>query len=187
MNPRRFSLTPFPGEGDGLDVRITGTLARQAGTLSLDCSLLGNLSEIALPALEQSPGRRDGLWKETCLEFFLGENGSGRYWEFNLSPAGNWNVYRFTTYRKEMREEPAFPSLPFRIRMNSGAVLFSLDLDIGRIIPAGIAIEAGVSAVLRSVTGRKSHWALLHPGPRPDFHRRDGFTLHIPAAQASGC
>ena len=180
MDLRSFSLKPFPGEGNGPELKITGTIGRRADTLSLGCALRGNLSELAIPAPEESPERKDRLWEETCLELFLGEEGSERYWEFHLSPAGHWNVYRFTSYRKSMREEPAFAALPFRIRTERGAVTVSLNLDVGRIIPAGTAIEAGISAVLRSVTGGRSHWALAHPGPRPDFHRRDGFTVKIP-------
>src|SRR4030042_7193941 len=61
---------------------------------------------------------------------FPGE-GSERYWEFNLSPAGHWNVYRFASYRKEMREEPAFASLPFRVRTEPEA------LRLSRLSPKG--------------------------------------------------
>jgi len=51
---------------------------------------------------------------------------------------------------------------------------------LGKIIPTGKTIEVAVGDVIRTVTGKTSHWALVHPGPRPDFHRRDGFTLSIP-------
>ena len=61
------------------------------------------------------PARRDRLWEETCFEFFLAVKNSPRYWEFNLSPAGHWNVYRFADYRQGMQEEPAFASLPFSV------------------------------------------------------------------------
>jgi hypothetical protein len=121
----------------------------------------------------------DRLWEETCLELFLGAKGSGRYWEFNLSPAGHWNVYRFTSYREGMQEEPALSSLPFGVRIEPGILRLSLDLDLRKILPAGEAVEAGVCAVIRTATGGTSHWALAHPGPRPDFHRRDGFALTI--------
>jgi hypothetical protein len=181
MNLQSFSLKPFQGEELGPDLKIAGMIGRHGNTLSLGCAVLGNLSELAIPSPGELPGRRDRLWEETCLEFFLGEKGSERYWEFNLSPAGDWNVYRFASYRKEMREEPAFTTLPFRIRMEPGALRLSLDLGLGKIIPMGRAIEVAVGAVIRTVTGKTSHWALVHPGPRPDFHRRDGFTLRIPA------
>ncbi len=180
MNLRNFSLQPFRRKEHLPDIRITGTIRRRAHVLNIGYALLGDLSGIAIPAREEPPGRKDRLWDETCLEVFLGRKDSGGYWEFNLSPAGHWNVYRFTAYRKGMREEPAFPSLPFRIRTEPDAFRLSLELDIGKIVPASGDVEAGVCAVIRTVTGKTSHWALVHPGPRPDFHRRDGFALILP-------
>lgn len=180
MDLQNYTLKPFPVEEKRLDLTIPGTIGRRGNTLFLGFALLGDLSGLAIPSPTGSPERRDRLWKETCLEFFLAEKGSVRYWEFNLSPAGNWNVYRFTSYRKGMREEPAFGSLPFRVLTDPGTIRLSLELDIGKILPAGKAIEAAVCAVIKTITGNTSHWACAHPGPRPDFHRRDGFTLSIP-------
>jgi hypothetical protein len=180
MDLQSYTLKPFPGEEKHPDLEIPGTIGRRGNMLSLCFALLGDLSGLAIPPQEDFPGRRDRLWKETCLEFFLAEKGAVRYWEFNLSPAGNWNVYRFASYRKEMGEEPAFGSLPFRVQTESGTLRLSLELDIGKILPAGIVIEAAASAVIRTITGDTSHWACVHPGTRPDFHRRDGFTLCVP-------
>jgi hypothetical protein len=181
MDPQRYTLRPFPGEEKRLDLTIPGTIGRRGNTLSLGFALRGDLSVLAIPSPTGSPERRHRLWKETCLELFLAEKGSVRYWEFNLAPAGNWNVYRFTSYRKGMREEPAFGSLPFRVLTEPGTINLSLELDIRMILPSGKAIEAAVCAVIRTITGDTSHWACVHPGPRPDFHRRDGFTLSVPA------
>jgi hypothetical protein len=55
-----------------------------------------------------------------------------------------------------------------------------MDLGLGNILPAGETVEAGVCAVIKTETGGTSHWALAHPGPRPDFHRREGFALILP-------
>lgn len=181
MNLLDFSLVPFPGEKDLPDIGITGTIGRRANTLSIGYEIVGNLSELFLPAQDESPERKDRLWEETCMELFLGVKDSVRYWEFNLSPAGHWNVYRFTSYRKGMREEPAIASLPFRVRTDPASLRLSITLDIGKIVPKGAVAEAAVCAVLRTVNGKRSHWALAHPGPRPDFHRRDGFALVLPA------
>lgn len=181
MNLQSFSLMPFRAEENRPDIRITGTIGQRANTLSISYALLGNLSELAMPASGKLPERKDRLWEDTCLEFFLGIKDSKPYWEFNLSPAGHWNVYRFTAYREDMREEPAFTSLPFRIRTEPGALRLSLDLGLGKIIPAGKTVEVAISAVIKTVAGTTSHWALVHPGPRPDFHRRDGFVLNIHA------
>jgi hypothetical protein len=133
MNLRSFSLKPFPGEDNAPDVKITGTIGRRADTLSIGY------------AQGELPGRKDRLWEGTCLEFFLGVKDSEPYWEFNLSPAGHWNVYRFISYRKDMREEPAFTSLPFRIQTEPEALRLSLDLEVGKIIPKDKTVEIAVS------------------------------------------
>ncbi len=180
-NPRKFSLKPFRGEGKGLDLEVGGSIERRMDRLSIRCALMGDLSELAIPQPEGIPERKDRLWEETCLEVFLGPKDSERYWEFNLSPAGDWNVYRFDSYREGMREEPALASLPFGVRKKPEALEFYLELDTGKLLPAAEAIEVAVAAVIRTAKGDISHWALVHPGPRPDFHRRDGFKLDVAA------
>jgi len=180
LNPTRFFLKPFPGEGNPAGVTIGGSIARRADTLSVRCEVRGDLSKVSIPAAAEAPRRRDRLWEETCLELFLGTEDSGEYREFNLSPSGHWNVYRFTHYREGMREEGAIASLPFDVRIGPDALEISMELDVGTILPAGETIEAGVAAVIMTIDGGKSHWAPLHPASRPDFHRRDGFALILP-------
>jgi hypothetical protein len=181
MQPRRFLLKPFPGEGNPAALTIGGSIGRRAETFSVRCEVRGNLSKVSIPAAADAPRRQDRLWEETCLELFLGTEDSGEYWEFNFSPSGNWNVYRFTRYREGMREEPAIASLPFDVRIGQDALELSVELDVGTILPAGETIEAGVAAVIKTTDGGKSHWAPVHPASRPDFHRRDGFALTLPA------
>jgi hypothetical protein len=181
MHPRRFLLHPFPGEAYPAGLAIGGSVARRADTLSIRFEVRGNLSKVSIPAAAEEPRRRDRLWEETCLEVFLATPDSGRYWEFNLSPAGHWNVYRFTHYREGMREEPAFTALPFAVRIGPDSLELPMALDAGTIIPAGETIEAGVAAVIKMIDGGKSHWAPVHPASRPDFHRREGFALTIPS------
>jgi hypothetical protein len=114
------------------------------------------------------------------MEFFLAQPGSPSYREFNLSPSGHWNVYRFESYREGMREEERVPGLPFRVTRDGERLRLFLETDIGKLLirPVG-EIEAGICAVLRSAAGGASHWALAHPCPRPDFHHRGGFLLKI--------
>ncbi|MBI5576943.1 MAG: DOMON-like domain-containing protein [Deltaproteobacteria bacterium] len=145
--------------------------------LSVRYDLFGKISELALAAPQPFPARKDRLWKGTCLELFLALTDSERYWEFNFSPGGDWNVYRFESCRTGMRDETSYSSLPFHVRRETDALRLSVDLDIGLIIPADNSIAAGVAAIVKPVTGETVHWALAHPNSRPDFHRRDGFML----------
>ena len=186
MHPRRFLLQPFPGEGNPAGVTIGGSIGRRADTLSVRCEVRGNLSKVSIPAAAKAPRRQGRLWEGTCLELFLGTADSGEYWELNLSPSGHWNVYRFTSYRKDMMEEPAITSLPFHVRRDAEALILTAEFNVWKIVPAGKDLAVTVAAVVETVNGRKSHWALVHPASRPDFHRRDGFALTLPGEGRSG-
>ncbi|MBP2673467.1 MAG: hypothetical protein H6Q84_307 [Deltaproteobacteria bacterium] len=181
MNPVPFSLVPFPGEIDLPSLRLSGTIVRRGDLLSIVYELRGDLSVLAIPRRAEFPERKHRLWEETCLEFFLGARDTAGYLEFNLSPGGHWNAYRFSAYREGMREEEAIASLPFRVDPGAENLRLSLDLEIGKILPGNADAEAGICAVLRTASGGRCHWALAHPGPRPDFHRRDGFVLTLPS------
>ena len=181
MPPRRFLLKPFPGEGNPAGVTIEGSIGRGADALSLRCEVRGDLSKVSIPAAAGAPRRRDRLWEETCFELFLGTAGSEEYWELNLSPSGHWNAYRFARYREGMREEPAIASLPFGLRRDPEALLLAAEVRVGKIVPPGTELAAAVAVVIKTSDGGRSHWALVHPASRPDFHRRDGFALILPA------
>jgi hypothetical protein len=85
--------------------------------LALQYSLAGKSADIFLPSPSAHPGRKDELWQTTCFEFFLAAKDQPGYWEFNLAPSGNWNVYRMDAYRGiGFREETSIQRLPFEVR-----------------------------------------------------------------------
>lgn len=177
MTGQAFSLKPLQSPFLIQGVGITGTLNRLGGVLSLRYELLGLSSAIEIPAPAAAPARKDGLWNATCFELFLAPRESDRYWEFNFSPAGHWNIFSFTSYRQGMREELAFSTLPFSVQIHDDALNLSADIDLREIIPGDTALNAGISAVLRSAAGDCTYWALTHCGTQPDFHRKDSFLI----------
>lgn len=181
-----FSLQPFanPLEKQATaialsDLKITGNIVRHSNTLTLGYQLLGPIAALVLPAPAVHPGRQNELWEETCFEFFLGVKNSERYWEFNLSPAGHWNIYRFEAYRQGMQAEMAFTSLPIRIQNQSDSLSLALELDLDKIVQADQILEVAISTVIQHPGGKGSYWALTHPGPQADFHRRDSFMIEL--------
>jgi hypothetical protein len=182
MAEHLFSLTPFLSDRCVSPVRIVGTIARHAGTLSLSYRLRCHGQPLLIPAPAAIPERRHGLWKDTCFELFLAAKGAPAYWELNLSPAGHWNVYRFSSYRKGMAEESAFAALPLKIAAETDGLSLGLEIDLNNILPAALSLEAGSSAVLRHADGAITWWALAHPGPQPDFHDRSSFRLFLPSS-----
>lgn len=179
MKELSFVLEPFAPDGRRPGVEITGHLARRAGVLTLSYRLQGRLPEVLIPAPLATPARRHRLWAGTCFEFFLASKDAPPYWEFNLSPAGDWNVYRFTDYRQGMAAEKAFASLPFGVHRSPGALHLNLEVDLAGIVPADQPLEVAIAAVIQASDGRLTCWALTHPGPQPDFHRRDGFLIAL--------
>ena len=93
MTELPFSLIPFL-DANVPDITIKGKILRQNNLLTIHYALTGKIEDIFLPSPTVNPTRKEELWKNTCLEFFLAVKDSSGYWEFNLSPSGDWNVYR---------------------------------------------------------------------------------------------
>ncbi|PHM08176.1 DOMON-like domain-containing protein [Nostoc sp. 'Peltigera malacea cyanobiont' DB3992] len=179
MNNQTFSLQPFPSTESFPHLKITGNISRNANQLTICYNLGGDLKEIAIVPPSNAPSRKYELWEDTCFEFFLGIKDSARYWEFNLSPAGHWNVYRFDGYRQGMQEETAFEKLPFNVQNQVDSLAVALDVDLDKIVSANQAIEIGVTTVVKHRDGEITYWALTHQGIEADFHLRDSFIVEL--------
>jgi hypothetical protein len=179
-----FALVPFGGEPEP-GLRLDGCIGRDGERLWVTYSLAGPLQSLAIPSLSVEPRRRDELWQATCLELFLALPGQEGYWEFNLSPSGDWNVYRLDGYRQGLRPDPAWSALPLTRHdpAPSAGPAARLELRLRSSLPPELAaaaeLEAAVTAVLQLQNGSCSTWALRHPGEEADFHRRDGFVLRL--------
>ncbi len=189
LAPMPFELHPFGGDAEraelGLDqVQLSGQacLERSAdgAVLGIDYQLLGDLGErptaLLVPPPAEPPRRRDGLWQHTCLEAFVAASGGEPYWELNLAPSGNWAVYRFDGYRSH-QQSPPLSAPPFSIRPGADGLELQLRWPLPAELAASGALSIGITAVLEQRNGAISYWALHHPGPEADFHRREGFTL----------
>ena len=177
MTGRDFSLQPFSPLAPLLTIKITSHIARRSRQLAIRYDLRGDLAELVIPAPAARPARRHRLWEETCFEFFLGVKDSPGYWEFNLSPSGHWNVYRFTGYRQGMAEETALTPLPMSVRRRPELLRLALELDVEEIVAADQPLMVGIAAVIKLAGGGLTYWALIHPGAEADFHRRDSFLV----------
>jgi len=188
-----FRLQPFGGAAQqaalGLEhVRLGGRLALERSgaeaILQIDYRLVADLGDrptaVQAAAPSGQPARRHGLWQHTCLEAFLAHAQGGStaqpYWELNLAPSGDWALYRFAGYRSG-QHAPPLDSLPFAVHRSAAGLQLQLRLPLPAELAAATGLAIGISAVLEQRNGAISHWALHHPGPEADFHRRDGFTL----------
>jgi hypothetical protein len=179
MNEQTFSLQPFPSNESSPNLKNSGNIARNGNKLAISYMLEGDLKEIAIFPPSNTRSRKHELWKDTCFELFIGIKNSARYWEFNLSPAGHWNVYRLDGYREGMQEETAFQNLPFNVDNQGDSLVLALNVDLDKIISAEQAIEIGITAVIKDRYGEVTYWALTHRGTEADFHLRDSFIIEL--------
>ena len=187
----RLTLVPHPdfpsGAVSGIDVEI-GRLGRHR--LGLDFHVAGNFRwvEWPRPPLPEARGdmRRDELWRHTCFEAFLAPGEAEDYFEFNMSPSGEWAAYRFDGYRAGMARAHVQPPLIEADQFRAGpSRLVKAILPLGQLgaLAAHEPWRVGLSAVIEERNGRLSYWALAHPPGKPDFHHRDCFALELAPAR----
>jgi len=134
------------------------------------------LEQISLPPPASVPQRKDRLWQNTCFECFIKNANSSEYFEFNFSPAGDWNCYYFTDYRRgQLCWWPKdAPSTSLRIDRNKNQLAFSAEIKLPTpIIDAGPPLS--LTAILKEHNDKIHYMAAKHPTAKPDFHHRDNF------------
>lgn len=181
MSETVFSLQPFPGSPpDGVAALTVHIGDLSDGGLNLIFDLRGDIESIRWPE-SCPPGPADELWRHTCFELFMRDESGGIYREFNFSPSGQWADYLFDGYRQKVPiiVESTPPVVASR-RFAAGAE------TIARVpatrLPARVVgrfLQLGFSAVVESVSGNLSFWALRHPADKPDFHHRDAFACRL--------
>jgi hypothetical protein len=174
-----FALRPFSTENNLPQIEINGRVNRKDRILSIEYQLFGDLNSISIAPPTNQPSRQFHLWEATCFEFFIGIPGDRNYWEFNLSPSGDWNVFALDDYRQGLQDEIAFTSLPFTVDRYPNYVTLNLDVDVSELILPEQDLEMSVTTVLRSNRNYLSYWAITHSGKSADFHLRDSFTVKL--------
>ncbi|BAZ43852.1 hypothetical protein NIES4102_08540 [Chondrocystis sp. NIES-4102] len=179
MKKLDFALIPFDSK-TAPTIEITGTISRQDHQLNIEYLFTGDLATIIIPPpAKTAPTRQYDLWEHTCLEFFLGLEDTTAYWEFNLSPAGNWNVFHLKDYRQDLAEEMVITSLPFTVLQSTDSMQLNLELDLNPIISATQNLEVGITSVVENQDQQLSYWGLQHPASEPDFHQRDTWMIRL--------
>lgn len=170
-----FSLKPFEPISD---LAISGRVVRSQFCLTVEYTLTGAVVALEVPpTTSENPSRRDRLWQHTCFEIFIGIPDSPRYWEVNVSPNGDWNVYRFDDYRQAMVTETACEQVVSTWQPITKGYYLTLELPTDDWLTVDQPLDIGISTVIKADS--VSHWALEHTGETPDFHRRDSFSLAV--------
>ena len=161
---------------------ISVSVQRAADELTLHYTIKAAMARLHLPPA-RAPRPAHELWQHTCCECFIAPNDGPAYHEYNFSPSGEWAVYAFTRYRDggPLTDESLAPrisvrALEDRVELHATIALVQLSERY-----RGKNVMLGLSAVIEDAQQALTYWALAHLAEKPDFHRRDSFTLEIPA------
>jgi hypothetical protein len=177
-------LRPF-GSADLTETLLRAGVRRAGPVLSFRYVLRAPAGHWRLPDPQAGAKRADRLWEHTCFEAFLAPAGAAAYWELNVSPSGDWNVYRFEGYRENMEPEGRAQPPVVRVdRATCGTLTLHAEFDMGSITELrSTSLEVGIAAVLEADGGALAYWALSHATPKPDFHRRASFLVRLGAEE----
>lgn len=174
-----LTLTPHPACGRAGITRFLARLARQGSQLQATYILQGDIAALALPPLENVRRGRE-LWRHTCFELFVRAPRDQAYVEYNFVPSGAWAAYRFVAYRADAADLEL--ETPPRVQRSGDEQ--QLKYAVACELPADLAalpqLQANVTAVVESLAGDMSYWALAHPAERPDFHHAGGYVVELP-------
>ncbi len=179
MTEYSFSLFPFPAS-DTPSISITVKITLQNDIIALHYCLEGKTEDILVPPISRNPSRTDELWKSTCFEFFLAIKDDPQYWDFNLAPSSDGNVYHMDAYRRvNFKEEVLIQQLPIEVQSEPDLFHLNALVNLHPILRPAQFLELGIAAVIQTAEGQETYWALAHPASVPDFHLRESFTLKL--------
>jgi hypothetical protein len=127
------------------------------------------------------PVRRDELWKQTCLECFVGGSEhlqATTYCEWNFSPNGDWAAYTFERYRDGMAKPNVVAPSIEQIFVGEKA-RFEIDIALSDESAIGVPLLGLTAVIVEKDDPVPFYWALAHTGDKPDFHLRESFTLEL--------
>ena len=163
-----IALKPYSKRDDNSAIEFD--VARSGEVLSLSFGLSGGG---AFQGQTKIRSRVTGLWEDTCFEFFLANGSELGYAEFNFSPPGDWQVFRFSDYRSARQVDSSWLPHDFSRREETPpAQRFTFSMrSITGIWPEYPLLQA--AAVIRQ--REEIHYYTLSHDVTPDFHLRDHF------------
>lgn len=178
------TLIPFTATSLTENFSVKANLLKTSSqTLFIEFLIHGPIDLISWPSSEAPHpdtstllpgGRKDELWKSTCLEAFFssGTKNEDPYAEINCSPNGDWNAYSFQSYREGMMPSSEISVHLTQKKSNEHTAQFWVEIQ--STAPLNIH-SVGLSMVMEFTTGEKSYWALRHPASVADFHSKVGW------------
>lgn len=184
-----FRLAPFHAPGTSaseaaLALEITGIATLERNSVQITYRISGATERVKFAGPHAPSSRKNDLWRTTCFELFVKTPGGSEYWEYNFAPSGDWDVYRFASYRSELLRETQITNVSIATEVEQSRLV---NLQARLPLPSrltGHALSFGISSVIEDATGTMHYFALRHGGAKPDFHDPGNFVLSFDPAAA---
>jgi len=179
MTHKVFPLIPFQSEQNTNLVSSASFLWKEEGILELNYvfRIEGGKDQldVLIPVSNSSPQRRDELSASTCFEAFISIPKYPSYWELNISPNSDWNLYFFEGYRHGVSAIKDVQNPLINMQVAPRHFQCNVLLNLNPWWPFNQTPELSLAAILEQPNSVFTHWALCHPGVSPDFHDRRSF------------
>ena len=141
--------------------------------LTLEYQILGDLSHYHFPK-QTKQERANELWLDTTFELFIAPTNSDEYWEINISPSTQWNVYHFTSYKEGMKESNIIsqPTIKTDEYHNEYRLTFESSVPKEYFDQAS---HINLCVILLDQKGVRHFYSIKRREGSPNFHDRDYF------------
>lgn len=165
-----------------LNLKINCSIELTESKLASCFMLKGDLQKIKKLKEPLKKSRQKDLWNSTCFEWFIKPQGANHYWEFNLSPQAEWNLYHLDNYRQGLKIEDSAHLLFFERKIVSDhEIQFHSVIEINKFENFNKLknFKMNICAVIEDTSNKKSYWSLIHKQSQPDFHHPDHFIYQV--------
>lgn len=183
---QEYALIPFKQTEESSKISVVATIHQKPNQFQIVFSLYDSEELVVLPLTKRSFPRTQGLWNETCFEFFVTDQ-KAHYAEGNFTLDFGWNLFWFNSYRETPLYE--FPLTttegseeqnPIRDIYLSGKKS-QIVIDVPKVLIEKFEadqIKFSLTTVIKTKTGHTHYFALKHSDDRPNFHHRESFVRY---------
>jgi len=157
----KYQLKPY----QDCPYKISVTMEVQLPQVKLTF-VMEDQADIILSPISKSPAFVEGLWEQTCFEFFYNnKKNPHHYVEWNFSPSYDWCCYEFENYRGIPLKNKTSPP-----QINQNKKEFQIELKVSEEFNL-----FNLTCVLKTKDNQTHFFALKHRPEKADFHWQEAW------------
>ena len=153
------------------EIKVQAKLEIEKKTIKLEFNIVGERKNYIFPSISP-PKRAKELWKATCFELFFTSKNQKGYYEINISPSKQWNIYTFKGYRDFVTETEiaSNPIITMSQQKDEYTLLFESTLD-----EVGLTenLVFNLAVILLDSNNIRHFYAINRTLGAVDFHNRE--------------